>query len=229
MDINKNYIIYMHKNKINNKIYIGLTKQSLERRSRNGKGYLSSSYFYNAIQKYGWNNFEHIILEENLTLDEAKEKEKYYIQKYNSTDRSIGYNIKDGGEFGGLGVSEEGRKRQSEASKQNWENPNFQKMQSEKAKNQWKDINFQKMQSEKAKRQWEDPNFKEKQYNQKQSKKVQCIETGDIFPSQERAAKWCGLSCGKSIKNNILGVTSYAGKINNQKLHWRYIEDGNTN
>ena len=81
---NKNWVVYAHKNKINKKIYIGITGQKPERRWRNGQGYKTSTYFYNAIQKYGWDNFEHIILQFNLTQQEAEEKEKYYIQKYNT-------------------------------------------------------------------------------------------------------------------------------------------------
>ena len=57
--------IYLHRNKINNKVYIGQTIQSPEERWKNGNGYKGCYYFYNAIQKYGWDNFEHIILEQN--------------------------------------------------------------------------------------------------------------------------------------------------------------------
>lgn len=48
----------MHKNKINNKVYIGQTHQTLkERWGKNGSGYRTSPHFYHAIQKYGWDNF----------------------------------------------------------------------------------------------------------------------------------------------------------------------------
>ena len=52
------YCIYMHRNKINNKKYIGQTKQEppSKRWGKDGIGYKDSSHFYNAIQKYGWNN-----------------------------------------------------------------------------------------------------------------------------------------------------------------------------
>ena len=64
-----NYTIYIHRNKINNKLYIGQTCQTPEKRWDNGRGYKTSERFYNAIQKYGWNNFEHIILYTNLSLE----------------------------------------------------------------------------------------------------------------------------------------------------------------
>ena len=203
--INKNWVVYAHKNKINKKIYIGITGQKPERRWRNGQGYKTSTYFYNAIQKYGWDNFEHIILQFNLTQQEAEEKEKYYIQKYNTLNDTYGYNIKKGGKLN-QGLSKQGREKISQSSKKNWQNPEFKQKQSQKAKKQWQDISF-----------------KEKQYNQKTSKKVQCIETGDIFPSQSRAAAWCGLKCGASIARNANGKASYAGTLNGKQLHWRFV------
>lgn len=39
------------------KKYIGQTKQKVEKRWNRGKGYKTSSKFYNAINKYGWDNF----------------------------------------------------------------------------------------------------------------------------------------------------------------------------
>ena len=93
------YKIYMHKNKINGKVYIGQTCTSLEERfGKNGIRYKGSTYFYNAIQKYGWDNFEHIILEDNINDPyTANDKEIYYIRLYNSTDNHYGYNIQNGG------------------------------------------------------------------------------------------------------------------------------------
>ena len=88
--------VYVHINKINKKAYVGQTIQAPEKRWANGKGYIESTYFYNAIQKYGWNNFEHIILEEGLfTLEELNNKEKYWISFYDSLNN--GYNLREGG------------------------------------------------------------------------------------------------------------------------------------
>lgn len=91
------YTVYMHRNKINGKIYIGQTCQKPERRWREGKGYLHSSYFYNAITKYGWDNFEHIILKSNLTREESNQYEQALIKRYDSTNPLKGYNLADGG------------------------------------------------------------------------------------------------------------------------------------
>lgn len=49
--------IYLHRNKSNGKVYIGQTIQSIENRWKNGNGYKPCTYFYKAIQKYGWENF----------------------------------------------------------------------------------------------------------------------------------------------------------------------------
>lgn len=115
---NKFGIIYCHKNKINNKVYIGQTTQNTNRRWRNGEGYKGCPYFYRSIKKYGWDNFDHIILEENLEVSELNEKEKFYIQKYNSSNPKYGYNLTNGGEgCSGYIFSENTRKILSEQSK----------------------------------------------------------------------------------------------------------------
>lgn len=93
-----NYCVYMHRNKINNKVYIGQTCNIKVR--WHPISYKGSSYFYNAIEKYGWDNFEHIILIDNLSLEEANQKEKYFIKIYESTNRNKGYNLKTGGNNG---------------------------------------------------------------------------------------------------------------------------------
>lgn len=94
------YIVYQHKNKINNKVYIGITCQIPEARwGSQGQKYKSSPYFYSAIQKYGWDNFEHNILYKNLTREEACAKEQELIAYFKSSDREFGYNSTSGGEI----------------------------------------------------------------------------------------------------------------------------------
>ena len=93
------YTVYQHKNKINGKIYIGITMQVPEKRwGINGNNYKSSPHFYAVIQKYGWDNFEHNILFENLNYEEACLKEQELIQQFNSMNREFGYNSTSGGD-----------------------------------------------------------------------------------------------------------------------------------
>lgn len=87
-------IIYKTTNNINNKIYIGQDKN-------NDPNYLGSgNLIKRSIKKYGKENFTKEILCECNTLDELNDKERFYINKYSSTDKEIGYNIAVGGTNG---------------------------------------------------------------------------------------------------------------------------------
>lgn len=90
------YTVYKHISP-SGKIYVGITKQSLNGRWHNGNGYKSNEYFYKAILKYGWDNFKHEILFTGLTKEEAEAKEIELIKFYNSTDSQYGYNLREGG------------------------------------------------------------------------------------------------------------------------------------
>lgn len=91
-EIIMNYNVYKHTNLINNKTYIGITSQKCENRwGINGKGYELQPKFYNAIQKYGWHNFQHEILYTNLSKEDALQIESQLIQQYNSIEN--GYNV----------------------------------------------------------------------------------------------------------------------------------------
>lgn len=92
------YCLYKHTNLINGKVYIGITKQKPNRRWHNGLGYKHNKYFYRAIQKYGWGNFKHDILYENLSFEQANQKEMQLIVEYDSTNCDNGYNIHCGGD-----------------------------------------------------------------------------------------------------------------------------------
>lgn len=103
----------------NGKIYIGITKHEPEKRWKaNGNGYRCQPVFWRAIKKYGWDNFEHEILEENLTLEEALHLESEYIKLFDSNNPKHGYNRNSGG-FGNIGrvYTDEDRKKLSEAHK----------------------------------------------------------------------------------------------------------------
>lgn len=94
-----NYVVYKHVNKINNKMYIGITKQIPQNRwGNNGRNYKKSCpRFWSAITKYGWDNFEHLIIAENLNRDDACKLEIKLIAENKTQDKDFGYNILEGG------------------------------------------------------------------------------------------------------------------------------------
>lgn len=92
--------IYKYTNKINGKIYIGQSVNIYKRKNYHeapNSRKLERSYFHRAIDKYGIENFDFEIVEE-CSKEELNEKEKLYIEKYNSFDRNNGYNRTTGGE-----------------------------------------------------------------------------------------------------------------------------------
>lgn len=90
-------IIYMAKNKINNKIYIGQTTRAISERIGEYKKGLGNQHINNAINKYGWDNLEFTIIDSANTINELNNKEIQYIKQYNSNNKDYGYNIETGG------------------------------------------------------------------------------------------------------------------------------------
>jgi hypothetical protein len=87
-------IIYKTTNTVNGKIYVGKDKH-------NSPSYLGSGKrLQEAIRKYGKNVFVKEVLGEYGSEEEWLEAEKYWISKLQSNDRTIGYNLTDGGEGG---------------------------------------------------------------------------------------------------------------------------------
>lgn len=112
--MDENYFVYMHISP-SGKRYIGITRNCI-RRWRNGFGYQRNQYFYSAIKKYGWNNFEHIIIAENLSLLDAEKMEIELIEKYKTNEKEFGYNHAKGGKVNcGYKLSDETRKKLSES------------------------------------------------------------------------------------------------------------------
>ena len=149
----RKYTIYMHKNKINSKIYIGITCQKVEKRWDKGRGYSHNAIFSRAIDKYGWDNFEHIILFEELSEKEAKDKEIELIEKYNSNNKKFGYNITIGGE------SNHKYETIEEFEKNNIENHR-------KANKKWRDNNKEKQKDYREKIKKSRKEYKKKYYEE---------------------------------------------------------------
>ena len=103
------YSVYIHTNTINNKRYVGTTSKvpAYNRWCKtSGAGYRRNKRFFQDIQKYGWDKFEHEIIASGLNEHEASNMEKILINKLNTTNPDYGYNT----EHGGLRKNEADRK-----------------------------------------------------------------------------------------------------------------------
>lgn len=179
----KTYCVYSHTNKINGKIYIGLTSMKPEERWKNGVGYHAGTHFRNAIDKYGWDNFEHRIIKDGLTENEASYWEQYYISFYNSTDRQYGYNMSSGGESGGHPQTEETKKKISE---NGYHYGMLGKKHSNEAKAKMSKSRTGRVFSDETKKKISDAHKKLR------NKRVYCEELDCIFESLDEAAEKIG-------------------------------------
>ena len=84
------YTIYKITNQVNGKMYIGITRQSLDKRWQSHIRDVKYP-FQKAIQKYGAHQFKKEEIEIVYSEDEAIEKEAYWIKYFDSIKH--GYNI----------------------------------------------------------------------------------------------------------------------------------------
>lgn len=90
--------IYIIKNNINEKVYIGQaidTKKRFQGHCKPSSAILNNSLISKAIQKYGRECFYYEILE--AQIENYNEREKYWIKQYNSLNPN-GYNLLEGGD-----------------------------------------------------------------------------------------------------------------------------------
>lgn len=92
----RSYDVYKITNKVNNKIYIGITSKGLSAR---WKEHLYNAEhgcpfkLHNAIRKYGKENFSIELIDFCNSWEELEEKEKQYISEYNTLSDEFGYNM----------------------------------------------------------------------------------------------------------------------------------------
>jgi len=95
--------IYQIKNKINEKKYIGKTEKTIQSRwsshCKNAKNNVNR-YLYDAMNKYGINNFSVDMIEVCEDVRTLNEREKYWINFYKTTNKEFGYNMQEGGTGG---------------------------------------------------------------------------------------------------------------------------------
>lgn len=90
-------IIYKVTNTLNQKVYIGQTIKSLNVRWSTHGYRTKNTYFANSIRRYGKENFIIEEIDRASNREELNEKEVYWIQFYDSTNKDKGYNIEPGG------------------------------------------------------------------------------------------------------------------------------------
>lgn len=210
-----NYTVYMHKNKVNGKVYIGTSCQKpIKRRWRQGSTYKKCPKFYEAIKEYGFDNFEHIILFENLNQKDAFNKEIELIKKYDSITN--GYNILIGGNLSNtdLHFTKEHKEKIGFANKGE-KNGMYGKTHTDEVKN---------IISKKSKKQWLNEDYRHKmeyivKYQKNHFRKVMCLETGEIFFSIAEASRKYHIQKANIIKC-CKGERNMCGN-----LHWRYYEE----
>lgn len=236
--MDKKWCIYIHINKINHKVYIGQTNQLPEKRWNKGLGYKKCPRFYQAIQKYGWNNFEHKILKENLSLEEANYWEEFYITKiYHSNQEQYGYNMTSGGQ--NKIPNQETLLKMSKGQKKYYKTIPSQKQQEIKQHcKTMHDIYMQKTTYEErlqnatpglkaAQQYWKEHPEKKRELGKKNQKygtaatckSVKCLETGKIYPSSEAAARALNKNSGSNIRKSCRN----GGKTKGNGFHWIFI------
>lgn len=206
------YSVYRHTCP-NGKIYIGITQQKPTRRWRNGLGYRGNPHFWNAIQKYGWENIRHEILFEKLSKECACEKEKELIEEYNATNRLFGYNEKTGGQIG-VTFSDSMRRKMGEA-KKGWSAPRTKEWTDRISKSIKQTLSDQTIREKYANR--------ARELGEKNSRPVYQIDENlnilSVYCSINEAGRKTGIPCG-NISSCCRGRYKTAGGFK-----WRYATD----
>lgn len=206
-------IIYKATNTKNGKVYIGQTKQGLNRRIRGHvcaakKQHNQNNHFLNAIRKYGEFAFNWNIIDRANTVSELSEKEKYWVKHYNSNVRSCGYNSTDGGEY--CSFTPDTIIHLKQVAKRRYNTPEGRSQLLDMVKERGKNAEWVMKNKKVLKELHTSPELQSKQkanLRKKLNKCVICLEDGKIFDSMKDAANkmklsYCGLSAhirGKSI------------------------------
>lgn len=242
-------IIYLIRNKINNKIYIGQTtlKGGFDERYNKDLGNNThNEHLKRSIQKYGINNFE---IDKEFDIAYSKEEldklECMYISLYNATNSKYGYNNMSGGAYGKHSV--ETKKKMSKIRKDIWKEENYRQKQIETHKGE-KGYNFGKQLSKDTKKkiskinsivikkQYENgrvPYFLGKPMHKNTQDallkanqiKIICITTMYIFDSISKASEFYTLDIS-GVAKCCKGKRKTCGKLpNGTPLKWMYYEE----
>ena len=226
----------------NGKVYIGITSRDPKIRWNAGNGYRCNKHFYDAIQKYGWENIKKDVLYSGVSQEDAYRLEIELISQYRSNDREFGYNKSSGGESSvrglhwhqsketiekrvqklrGRKLTQEQRKKLSEAHKgqvsHNKGKP-LSKETKEKISNTLKKWNAEHGSPNKGRSYKKTPEAV-LATSRGHYKPVVCVETGIIYESITHAAKRNKID-SSSLSKVCKGLRETAGGY-----HWRYQKD----
>lgn len=206
----RKWTIYVHITPSNKK-YVGITIRKPKKRWSAGNGYKTQTVFYRAIQKYGWDNIQHIILNQVDSLEKAKELECYYIKLYKSNDKNYGYNQTKGGDNVYI-ASEKTRKKMRE-NRQGVNAHGYGHFVSDKTKKLTSNANKNRTFSKKS---------KDKMALQKNKKVYQYNSEGDLISTYCSAKK-----ASETTNINLGNICSCCRKIVRQAggYFWSYTKE----
>lgn len=220
------YTVYCH-TLFDGRKYFGKTSQAPSRRWRgNGEGY-NGTPFYEAIKEHGWQAFDHEIIATGLTEAQAKVAEENLIKQYGTQDRENGFNVTGGdgwknpteeqsGWFSdhlraintGRKHTDEYKRRMSERMKGE-KNPNAGGKLMTPERVEWFRGYASKPKTEAQKQHMSESARK---------RRVQCVETGEVFESMKEAAeKMC-------VGYTTISCAVYNSKRRAAGYHWRAYE-----
>lgn len=220
------WTIYCHRNKLNNKCYIGQTKeQPYTKRWTNHapvKAYRGCRLFQKAIEKYGWENFEHFAIIENIPSQElANQLEYLLIQCFKTNQSNFGYNLAPGGGCTGMNDETKALIKLHHADFSGVNHPRYGQHLSEETKNKISQSRKGQLLTESTKQKISVATKGEKN---PRAKAVICINTGQEFPTAKSAAEWIGQKDGSHIGKCCRGQLKTCGKhpISGEPLQWKY-------
>lgn len=140
--------IYVIENIVNNKKYVGKSKNVYKRIHQHvsdililERNYNENPHLLNSVNHYGLDNFKYYIVEEIVQDENLEEnlkiRELYWMKKLNTLDREFGYNLRYDSE-GKCFCSQETKDKISKRAKKDWENGSH-KDHSKKLKEYWSD------------------------------------------------------------------------------------------
>ena len=130
-----------------------------KRLSKKGPKSKGGWHFYNAIRKYGFENFELVILRRCKTLEEALKWEARLIRKHRTMRADGGYNEIKGGQASPMTDPSVIEKMKLSCAAV-WSDPGWRQRQGAVARTVWSDMGLRAKHSHTIKEAWEDPELK---------------------------------------------------------------------